>query len=60
MAKIAAKQVQARLTWHRRIVGELDIQLAGLHTRRLTPVRRRLKEHRTEHLRTIKLLEKLL
>jgi hypothetical protein len=49
-----------RLTWHRRRVSELDVQLAGLAGRRMTPVRRSLKEKRSGHLKTIKLLEKLL
>lgn len=54
------KQVMDRLTWHRRRVSELDVQLAGLAGRRMTPVRRSLKEKRSGHLKTIKLLEKLL
>lgn len=60
MATPTAAQVQERIDWHRQRVSELDVQIAGMVPRSLSPVRRRLKGNRQQHLKTIKLLEKLI
>lgn len=59
MRAATPQEIRERAEWHRSKVADLDVQLAGLHGRRLTPVRRRLRHERSEHLKTIKLMGKL-
>jgi hypothetical protein len=53
-------QVETQITWHLGRAAALDVQIAGLCGLSLSPIRVRLRENRKNHLKTVKLLMKLL